>query len=106
MNKTRPRTDNKVERSLGGAASAAREQVLDGAAGLQAHGRAVLPPGDGAPLGVDVSLLEDVVEDVLKVEKVRGVADIDELSSDLLVRTRRLVVGDPELGILGLSADN
>jgi hypothetical protein len=41
MNKTRPRTDNKVERGLKGAAS---------------------------------------------------VADIDELSSDLLVRTRRLVV--------------
>lgn len=106
MNKARPRTDNKVERSLGGAASAAREQVLDGAAGLQTHGGAVLPPADGAPLGVDESLLEDVIEDVLKVEQVRSVADIDELSSDLLVRTRRVVVGDPELGTLGLRAKN
>ena len=100
----RPLTDNKVERGLGGAASAAREQVLDGAAGLQTHGGAVLPPGDGAPLGVDETLLEDVIEDVLKVEQVCSVADLDELSSDLLVRTGRLVVGDPELGTLGLSA--
>jgi len=98
--------DNKVERGLGSAASAIREEVLDGAAGLQTHGGAVLPPGDGAPLGVDESLLEDVIEDVLKVEQVRGVADIDELSSDLLLRTRRLVVGDPELRTLGLSANN
>jgi len=97
--------DNKMERGLGGAASAAREQVLDGAAGLQTRGGAVLPPGDGAPLGVDESLLEDVVEDVLKVEQMRSVADIDELSSDLLLRTRRLVVGDPELRDMGLSAN-
>lgn len=106
MNKTRPRTDNKVERGLGGAAGAAREQVLDGAAGLQTHGGAVLPPGDGAPLGVDESLLEDVIEDVLKVEEMRSVADIDELSGDLLLRTGRLVVGDPELRGLDLRADN
>lgn len=98
--------DNKVKRGLGGAASAAREQVLDVAAGLQTYGGAVLPPRDGAPLGVDESLLEDVIEDVLKVEQVRGVADIDELSGNLLVRTRRLVVGDPELRTLGLSAKN
>jgi len=98
--------DNKVERGLGGVASAAREQVLDGGAGLQTGGGAVLPPGDGTPLRVDESLLEDVIEDILKVEKVRSLADIDELSSDLLVRTRRLVVGDPELRTLGLSAKN
>jgi len=93
-----------VERGLRGAAGAAREQVLDGAAGLQTHGGAVLPPGDGAPLGIDEALLEDVVEDVLKVEQVRSVADVDELGSDLLVRTRCLVVGNPELGTLGLRA--
>ena len=51
-------------------------------------------------------MLEDVVEDILKVEQVRSVADIDELGSDLLLRTRRLVVSDPELRTLGLSADN
>ena len=100
------RTDNKVERGLGSATSATREQVLDGAAGLQAHGRAILPPGDGAPLAIDESLLEDIVEDVLKVEQVRSLADIDELGGDLLLGTRRLVVGDPELGTLGLSANN
>lgn len=104
MNETRPRTDNEVERGLGGAASAAREQVLDGAAALQTRGGAVLPPGDGTPLGINETLLEDVVEDILKVEQVRGVADIDELSSDLLLCTRRLVVGNPELRTLGLSA--
>jgi len=96
--------NNEVERGLGGAASAAREQVLDVAAALQTRGGAVLPPADGAPLGIDESLLEDVVEDILKVEQVRSVADIDELSSDLLLCTRRLVVGDPELRTLGLSA--
>ena len=95
-----------MKRGLGGATSAAREQVLDGAACLQTDGRAVLPPGDGAPLGVDKSLLEDVIEDVLKVKQVRNVADIDELSGNLLVRTRRLVVGDPELRTLGWSANN
>jgi len=98
--------DNKVERGLGGAASAAHEQILDGTASLQTRGGAVLPPGDGAPLAVDESLLEDVIEDVLKVEQVRSVADIDKLGSDLLLRTRRLVVGDPELRTLGLSASN
>ena len=61
MNETCPRTDNEVERGLGGATSAAREQVLDGDAGLQTDGGAVLPPGDEAPLGVDESLLEDVL---------------------------------------------
>jgi len=98
--------DNEVERGLGGAASAARDQVLDGAAGLQTHGGAVLPPGDGAPLGVDKALLEDIVEDVLEVEQTGSVADVDELSSDLLLRARRLVVGDPELGGVDLGADN
>ena len=68
MNKNAPRTHDKVQRSFGGAAGAAREQVLDGAAALQARGGAVLPPGDGAPLGVHEPLLEDVVEDVLEVE--------------------------------------
>jgi len=97
-------TDDKVDSGLGGVASTAREQVLDGAAGLQTHSTAVLPPGDRAPLGVNKPLLEDVVEDVLKVEQVRSIADVDKLSSDLLVRTRRLVVGDPELSALGLSA--
>jgi len=96
--------DNKVEGGLRGAAGAAGEQVLDGAAALQTHGGAVLPPGDRAPLGVNEALLEDVVEDVLEVKQVRSVADVDELGSDLLVRTRRLVVGDPELGTLGQSA--
>ena len=95
-----------MERGLGGAASAARDQVLDGAAGLQTHGGAVLPPGDGAPLGVDEALLEDIVEDVLEVEQTRSVADVDELSSDLLLGARRLVVGDPELGGVDLGADN
>jgi len=98
--------DNKVERGLGGVASAAREQVLDRAAGLQTHGATVLPPGDRAPLGVDESLLEDIIEDVLKVEQMRSVADIDELSSDLFVGTRSLVVCDPELRTLGLSANS
>ena len=49
-------------------------------------------------------MLEDVIEDVLKVEQLRGVADIDELGSDLLVRARRLMVGDPKLGTLELRA--
>jgi len=96
--------NGKVQRSFGGAAGATREQVRDGATSLQARGGAVLPPGDGAPLGVDEPLLEDVIEDVLEVEQLRRVADVDELGSDLLVRTRRLVVGDPELGTLDLRA--
>jgi hypothetical protein len=34
----------------------------------------------------------------------RSLADVDELGSDLLVRARSLVVGDPELGTLDLRA--
>ena len=93
-----------MQRSFGGAAGVASEQVLDGAAGLQTQGGAVLPPRDGAPLGIDEALLEDVIEDVLKVEQLRGVANVDELSGDLLVRAGRLVVGNPELGTLELRA--
>jgi hypothetical protein len=49
-------------------------------------------------------LLEDVVEDVLEVKEVRGIADVDELGGHLLVRTGRLVVGDPELRTVDLRA--
>jgi hypothetical protein len=40
-------------------------------------------------------LLEDVVENVLEIEEVRGIVDIDELGGDLLMNAGRLVVGDP-----------
>ena len=49
-------------------------------------------------------MLEDVIENVLEVEQLRGIADVDELSGDLLVRARRLVVGDPKLGTRGMRA--
>jgi len=64
---------------------------------LETRGGALLPPSDGAPLGVDESLLEDVVEDVLEVEEVQGVGDADKLRRQLLVRARRQLVRDPEL---------
>jgi hypothetical protein len=97
-------TDNKVQRGFGASPDTASAHILDGAAGLDTHRGVVLPPGDGAPLGFYEPLLEDVVEDVLEVEEVGGVADIDELGSDLLVCAGRLVVSDPELGSLGLRA--
>lgn len=59
---------------------------------------AVFQPDDRAPLGVDETLLEDVVEEVLEVEELGAIADLDQLCSHRLLRTRRLVVGDPELG--------
>src|SRR5260221_14757648 len=56
-------------------------------------------------VGIDEPLLEDVVEDVLEVEEVRGGADVDELRSHLFARARRLVVRDPELGRGAVSGD-
>jgi len=98
-------TDDEVDRGLGGSSGTAVDYVLDGGAGLQTNGAAVLPPSDGAPLGVHEALLEDIVEDVLEVEELRGVTDVDELCGDLLVRAGRLVVSDPELaGSLDLRA--
>jgi len=90
-------TDDEVQRGFGGVSGTAGEQVLHGAAGLDTRGGAILPPGDGAPLGVHEALLEDVVENVLEIEELRGVGDFDELGGDLLVRAGRLVVSDPEL---------
>ena len=87
-----------MQRSFGGAAGAAGKQILDGATGLQTHGGVVLPPADGAPLGVHEPLLEDVIEDIFEVEQLRGVADVDELRGHLLVDTRSLMVRDPKLG--------
>ena len=55
--------------------------------------------------GIDEPLLEDVVEDILEVEEVRGVADVDELRSHRFARARRLVVRDPELGRGTVSGD-
>ena len=80
------------------------EEVLNSVAGLETHRGAVLPPGDGTPLGVHEALLTDVVEDVLEVEDVNAVADVKELCGSLLVSAGRLVVGDPELGSLDLGA--
>ena len=80
------------------------EEVLNSVAGLEAHRGAVLPPGDGTPLGIHEALLKDVVEDILEVEDVNAVADVKELCGSLLVSAGRLVVGDPELGSLDLRA--
>ena len=41
-----------------------------------------------------------MVEDVLKVEETRGVADVDELGGDLLVSAGRLMICDPKLSRL------
>ena len=76
------------------ASRAAREQLLHGVARLEARRGAFLPPGDGTLFRIDEPLLEDVVEDVLEVEEVRGVADVDELRGHLFARARRLVVRD------------
>jgi hypothetical protein len=93
-----------VEGGFGGVPGTACEEVLDSVAGLETHGGAVLPPGDGTPLGIHEALLKDVIEDVLEVEDVDAVADVKELSGDLLMGAGRLVVGDPELGSLDLRA--
>ena len=97
-------TDDEAQRGLGGGSGTTREQVLDGGAGLDAHGSAILPPDDRAPLWVHESLFENVVKDVLEVEEARGVADVNNLCSDLLMSARCLVVGDPELSRLNLRA--
>ena len=93
-----------------GAPSTACEQVLDSVAILKTHGGTVLPPCDCAPLGVHESLIENMVEDVLKIENVRGVADVEELRpnlwGDLLVGARRLMVGNPEVRSLGLRVES
>ncbi len=102
---THHRTDDEPQRRRRAASRAAREQLLHGVARLEAHRGAFLPPGDGTPCGIDEPLLEDLVEDVLEVEEVRGVADVDELCSHLFARARRLVVRDPELGRGAVSGD-
>jgi hypothetical protein len=56
-----------------------------------------LPPRYGAPLGIHEPLLENVVEDVLEVKQLRGVADVDKLRGHLPMHTRRLVVRDPKI---------
>ena len=91
-------TDDEAQRRRRAASRAAREQLLDGVARLEASRGALLPPGDGAPFRIDEALLEDVVEDVLEIEEERGVADVDELRGHLFACARRLVVRDPELG--------
>ena len=99
------RTDDETERRRRAAPRAAREQLLDGVARLEARRGAFLPPGDGTPFRIDEALLEDVVEDVLEVEEVRGVADVDELRGHLFARAGRLVVRDPELGRSAVSGE-
>jgi len=80
---THHRTNDKTQRRHRAASRAAREQLLHGVARLEARRSAFLPPGDGTPFRTDELLLEDVVEDVLEVEEVRGVADVDELRGHL-----------------------
>jgi len=90
--------DDEPERSRGGVSRAAGEELLNGVARLETCRGALLPPSDGAPLGVDEPLLKDVVEDVLEVEEIQGVvADADELRRLLLVCARGLLIRDPEL---------
>src|SRR5260221_6988402 len=85
-----------------GCSWATREQLLDGVAHLEARQGAFFPPSNGTPLRIDEPLLEDVVEDVLEVEEVRGVANVDELRGHLFSCARRLVVHErsDEVGVL------
>ena len=48
-------------------------------------------------------MLRDVVEDVLEVKEMRGLADVDELRGHLVTCARRQVVheGSDEVGVLG-----
>ena len=78
---------------------------MNGGAGLQMHRSAVFPPDNRAPLSVHKSFLENVVKDILEIEQVRSIADINKLGGDLLMRTGRVMVGDPELSRLGLGAE-
>jgi len=96
--------DDEVKGGFRATASTASEQVVDGGAGLETQGGAVLPPDDRTPLGVYKSLLENVIEDVLEVKEMPGITDVEELSGNLLVDARRLVVGDPELSRVSLRA--
>ncbi len=97
-----PTTDDKTQRRRGAASCAACEQPLDGVARLEARRGAFFPPSNGTPCRIDKPLLEDMVEDVLNVEELRGVADVDELRSDLFTCMRCLVVCErsDEVGVL------
>jgi len=79
---------------------------LNGVAGLETDTGAVLPPGNRAPPGVNETLFENVIEDVLEVKEAHEVADVEELGSDLLVSAGRLVIGDPELSRLSLGTES
>lgn len=87
-------TYDETKRGCRGVSNAASEQILDGVARLETRGGDLFPIGDRAPLRVHEPLLEDVVEDILKVEHV---GDVNELCSHRPLRARRLVVGDPEI---------
>jgi hypothetical protein len=50
--------------------------------------------------------MENMVEDVLEIENVHGVADVEELWGDLLVGARRLMEGDPEVRSPGLGLES
>ena len=57
----------------------------------------LLPEGDRSVLGLNETLLEDMLEDVFKViELVVLEFELDELSGGWLVDTRGLVVSKPE----------
>src|SRR5712691_6395862 len=47
-----------------------------------------LPPGDGTPFRINKPLLEDVVEDVLEVEELRGIINVDELRGHLFAHLK------------------
>jgi len=80
---THHRTNDETQRRRRAASRAAREQLLHGVARLEACRGAFLSPGDGTPFRIDEPLLEDVVEDVLEVEEVRGIGDVDKLRGHL-----------------------
>lgn len=62
----------------------------------------ILPERDRSIPGLDETLMEQVVEDVLKVDEFLVLElELNELSSYWFVAARHLVIGQPQLVIMG-----
>ena len=94
-------TDDELQRRVLALADTILEEVLDVATALDPHAVLFLPVHTGAVLGIDIALLEDMLEDVLQVRELVIVKiELNELSGAGLVRARHLVVGEPNLVVL------
>jgi len=90
--------DDQFQRRLLALADTLLHEVLDVAAAPDPLAIFFLPVCTSAVLGIDVALLEDMVEDVFQVAQLVSLnIEVKELSGDGLIDAGRLVIGEPDL---------